>query len=223
MSVKPPGLLPVGWTAARLQDLGDWTGGGTPSKHKEEFWRSGTIPWVSPKDMKSDYISDSQDKITEAAVSQSAVALIEPGAVLVVVRSGILRHTLPVAVTRIPVTVNQDLKALTPRTGVSANYVGWALRGFGQDVIHRCCKAGTTVQSVEFPAFRDYTIPLPPLPEQRRIVAKVEELFTRLDAGIAALQVVKQQIKRYRQAVLRDAFTGNRSSTRGGFGSLTTY
>ncbi|MBN2452017.1 MAG: restriction endonuclease subunit S, partial [Lentisphaeria bacterium] len=51
-------------------------------------------------------------------------------------------------------------------------------------------------------------VPLPPLPEQRRIVAKIEELFTRLDAGVAALHQVKQQIRRYRQAVLRDAFTG---------------
>ncbi len=51
-------------------------------------------------------------------------------------------------------------------------------------------------------------IPLPPLPEQHRIVARIEGLFTRLDAGVAALKKIKAQLKRYRQAVLRDAFQG---------------
>jgi type I restriction enzyme S subunit len=51
-------------------------------------------------------------------------------------------------------------------------------------------------------------IPLPPLPEQHRIVAKIEELFTKLDAGIEALKKIKSQLKRYRQAVLKYAFEG---------------
>jgi len=52
-------------------------------------------------------------------------------------------------------------------------------------------------------------IPLPPLPEQRRIVARIEELFTKLDAGIEALNKVKTQLKRYRQSVLKAAFEGS--------------
>jgi Restriction endonuclease S subunits len=51
-------------------------------------------------------------------------------------------------------------------------------------------------------------IPLPPLPEQRRIVAKIEEMFTKLDAGVEALKKVKAELKRYRQAVLKCAFEG---------------
>jgi len=51
-------------------------------------------------------------------------------------------------------------------------------------------------------------IPLPPLPEQHRIAAKIEELFTKLDAGVEALKKVKTQLKRYRQAVLKYAFEG---------------
>ena len=52
------------------------------------------------------------------------------------------------------------------------------------------------------------TIPLPPLPEQHRIVAKIEEVFSDLDAGVDALKKIKEQLKRYRQAVLKYAFEG---------------
>ena len=55
---------------------------------------------------------------------------------------------------------------------------------------------------------RQIPIPLSPLPEQHRIVAKIEELFTRLDAGVEALKKIKAQLKRYRQAVLKYAFEG---------------
>ena len=68
-------------------------------------------------------------------------------------------------------------------------------------------------RGTSYPAVRDsdvmeQPVPLPPEAEQHRIVAKIEELFTKLDAGVAALKTVQTQLKRYRQAVLRDAFTG---------------
>ena len=56
--------LPTGWVETTLGDLGVWRGGGTPSKSQEEFWRDGTIPWVSPKDMKYDFIDKTEDHIT---------------------------------------------------------------------------------------------------------------------------------------------------------------
>ncbi|MDP1898207.1 MAG: restriction endonuclease subunit S, partial [Sulfurimicrobium sp.] len=114
---------PTGWRLLPLKELGFWVGGGTPSKAKPAYWETGTIPWVSPKDMKTERIHDSEDHITEQAVSESTANLIPTGSVLLVTRSGILRHTLPVAITTVPVTVNQDLKALTPKEGILPEYV----------------------------------------------------------------------------------------------------
>jgi type I restriction enzyme S subunit len=74
-----------------MGEVGRWFGGGTPSKANPHFWTGGKIPWVSPKDMKFDLI-------TEDAVAQSATNLVEAGSILIVVRSGILQHTIPVAV-----------------------------------------------------------------------------------------------------------------------------
>lgn len=67
---------------------------------------------------------------------------------------------------------------------------------------------GTGMQHITKGKFENTAVPLPPLPEQHRIVAKIEELFTRLDAGVEALKKVKAQLKRHRQSVLKHAFEG---------------
>ena len=95
---------------ASLKEIADICGGGTPSKARPEFYQ-GSIPWVSPKDFKGGEIGDSEDHITEEAIRNSAAKLIPAGSVLVVVRSGVLKHRLPVALTRVSVAVNQDVKA----------------------------------------------------------------------------------------------------------------
>ena len=96
-------------------DLGEWRGGGTPSKQNLRYWTEGKIPWVSPKDMKSDLINGAQDLITQAALDDGAVNIIPAGSVLIVTRSGILVHSVPVGVTQVDVAINQDIKALIAR------------------------------------------------------------------------------------------------------------
>jgi type I restriction enzyme, S subunit len=203
-----PSAMPPGWNLLTMGELGRWFGGGTPSKANPRFWTDGNIPWVSPKDMKRDLITDTQDHITEEAVAKSATTLVEEGSVLIVVRSGILQHTLPVAVAKRQVTLNQDLKAVKPRESIHSDYLALALKAFERDILHSCRKAGTTVQSLELPAFLRFEIPVAPVDEQRRIVSEIEKQFTRLEVGVAALRRVQGNLKRYRAAVLKAACEG---------------
>ena len=196
------------WRYVKLGDLGRWFGGGTPSKVNPQFWNGGDIPWVSPKDMKTPRISDAEDHITREAVENSATNLVNAGSVLVVVRSGILKHTLPIAVTEREVALNQDLKAVTPSKEIRADFLAMALKAFEQEILQTCCKSGTTVQNIEMPVFLRFEIPLPPLDEQREIVAEIEKQFTRLEAGVGALKRVQGNLKRYRAAVLKAACEG---------------
>jgi type I restriction enzyme S subunit len=196
------------WKSMTLGEMGHWFGGGTPSKARAEFWTDGDIPWVSPKDMKTPRIQSAKDLITMAAVKGSATSLVPPGSVLVVVRSGILKHTLPVAITEREVTLNQDLKAITPNPDILPEYLAHGLKAFERKILDTCCKDGTTVQNIKMPSFLRFEMPVPPLPEQRRIVARIEELFSRLAAGVAALRHAKAQLQRYRQSVLAAAVTG---------------
>jgi type I restriction enzyme S subunit len=153
-------------------------------------------------------IHDSEDHISQAAVDGSATTIIAQDSVLMVVRSGILSHSLPVAVNRIPVALNQDLKACTPAKGVDSDYLAWALRRFSQGILGACQKDGTTVASIEFERLKRFEIPVGPHSEQRRIVAKLEELFSELDAGVEALRRAQRRLTRYRQALLQAAVTG---------------
>ncbi len=102
--------------------------------------------------------------------------------------------------------IGRGLAALTASDGLSNRYLLYFLRSTESEIAS--LGTGTTFKAVSGKVLKDIQVPLPPVAEQKRIVAKIEELFTRLDAGGEALQKVKAQIKRYRQAVLRDAFTG---------------
>lgn len=206
--------LPAGWGMAPLRAIGSWTGGGTPSKRVARYW-NGEIPWVSPKDMKVPRIRDTQDHITSEAIQHSAATLVPPASILVVTRSGILRHSLPIAVTDREVALNQDLKALVVADGIVPDYVAWTLRGFARTILSTCAKSGTTVQNIETARLLDFEIPIAPTAEQERIVAAIEEHFSRLDAVEATVETLVGRFERgrgrigaLRRSILSQAFTG---------------
>lgn len=204
--------LPQGWTSKPLGELGIWSGGGTPSKAVPEYWADGSIPWVSPKDMKVRIISASQDKITEAAVQGSATQLIVERSVLIVTRSGILAHSVPVALTSVPLTVNQDIKAITPCTAVDPHFMLAVLEASRDTILDKCRKAGTTVESLDTDRLKALPIPLPPLPEQRRIVRKLDTLSARSTTARTHLTAIEKLVERYKSGVLLAAFRGQLTS-----------
>lgn len=203
-----PWLVPEGWCWSKLGQLGRWTGGGTPSKANSAFWTDGTVPWVSPKDMKRDIIGSTEDMITPDAVQGSSAKYVPAASVLMVMRSGILRHSFPVAVTDRIVTLNQDLRALTPDNGIRSDYIARYLALVTRRVLHDCSKDGTTVNSIEVSALDKLPVPLAPLAEQCRIVARVDALFAEIAEGEAALEEARKRLDTFRRALLKAAVTG---------------
>ena len=199
--------LPRSWARATFSDLGPWIGGGTPSKSNGAFW-NGPIPWISPKDMKSRVIYDTVDGITPEAIEQSSAKCVPPESVVIVTRSGILAHSLPVALTAFKSALNQDLKAMTPPDGMHAAYIAWALRAFEHRILNTCRKGGTTVHSIEMPRLSTFEIPIAPTNEQHRIVERIEALFEEIDRGVESLRAAKNGVSRYRQSLLKAAFEG---------------
>ncbi|MFC3282105.1 restriction endonuclease subunit S [Litchfieldella rifensis] len=162
------------WPVVPLGQLVKFLSGGTPSKKSQEFW-SGPIPWVSPKDMKSDLLVDTEDHISETAIEDSATTVVGAGTVLCVVRSGILKHSLPIAVTAKTMCFNQDIKALVPISDrITAAYLFWVLKGRSEEILAKGIKPGVTVQSFYSKFFENFEIPLPPLDIQKEIVAEIE-------------------------------------------------
>ncbi len=202
--VDAPFAIPPQWKWARIRALGRVVGGGTPSKIREDFWE-GPIPWVSPKDMKVDYLSKAQMGITESALAGSAVTLIKPGSVLFVVRGMILAHSFPVALTRVPLTINQDMKALEPRLPNMAEYLLRALKGMKPVILSRVQRSSHGTCRLESSHYMDFLVPIPPLAEQNRIVARVDEVMKLCDQLEASLNTVDDIRRRLLDALLHEA------------------
>lgn len=195
------------WEEKKLGDCGTWQGGGTPSKSHPEYWENGDLLWVTSKDMKAKIIEDTQLHINQKGVENSSATYVEKPSLLFVMRSGILRHTLPVAMVKKPFTVNQDLKVLTPDSD-ELEFLYWACKAHADDIRSTCMKSGTTVESISAPALMNYKIPVPPLDEQKEIVRLLDELLAQEDAARAAAEATLAKIPALRQAVLTRAFRG---------------
>ena len=174
-----PFEIPKSWKWVRLRDLGAFNGGKTPSMAVKEYWNNGSIPWVTSKDMKRKYVYSSEMMITELGAQEMAV--FPENTVLFVVRSGILRRLLPVAILKTKGTINQDLKALSLFMPTMCEYAYYILKGFESKILFQYAKDGTTVNNIVFDALVEMPIPLPPLAEQKRIVDRLDKLLAVCD------------------------------------------
>lgn len=201
------GDIPEHWDVRRLKYIVDFCGGGTPSKSDEAFW-GGDIPWVSPKDMKTDLIHNTEDHITEAAVRASATRMVPAGAVLLVVRSGILRHSIPVAIAGRPLALNQDMKALIPKGDCEPRYLKYTIQGRQHALRLAWTKTGATVQSIEHELLANTLFPVPPLAEQRAIADFLDEKTAAIDALIAKKERLIALFAERRLSLITQAVTG---------------
>ncbi|MFI0576812.1 restriction endonuclease subunit S [Streptomyces tendae] len=206
------GELPAGWARATLGELGEWFGGGTPSKKNPEFWTDGTIPWLSPKDMGEAVLAGTQDLIHESALGASPVKLLPAGSVAIVVRSGILERKVPVSYVPFEVTLNQDMKAVVPYEGIDGRWLAAVIASQEQRILADCRKAGTTVASLEMSRLMEVRILVPPLAEQQRIVIKLDDQLAHIEAGERSLGAADGKREQLLRSVLHDALRGNFAS-----------
>ena len=163
-----PFELPEGWAWERLSNLALFSGGKTPSTSHSEYW-DGDILWVTSKDMKSKYITSSQLCLSTLGAKQ--MRIYQPNTLLLVTRSGILRHTLPVAILKECATINQDLKAIVLYMPQLAEYIYVCLKGMEARLLLKYIKSGTTVESVNFDEFQKVLLPIPPTQQIDRIIS----------------------------------------------------
>ena len=167
-----PFEVPKGWGWERLSNLASFSGGKTPSKSNREYWE-GDIIWVTSKDMKSKYIDSSLLMMSEKGLEQ--MQLYPENTLLLVTRSGILRHTIPVAILKKPATINQDLKAIMPYIPNLEEYIYICIKGMESRLILEYTKAGATVENINFDAFQKILLPIPPENQIQRIIIATNE------------------------------------------------
>lgn len=194
--------LPTSWISTSLGELFEIVGGGTPSTVVDEYWK-GNIPWITSADIDEGHHITFRRYISESAVDSSATTRVPPGSVIVVTRVGLGK----VAVAPTELCFSQDCQALliSPDSFDPA-YIVYYMEGAAKEFRH--IGRGTTISGITKKQLKVVEIPVPPRQEQRRMVEALEELFTRLDAGVAALKRMQANLKRYRAAVLKAACEG---------------
>jgi type I restriction enzyme, S subunit len=200
------GHLPPHWTWAPLKYLVTFTSGGTPSKENRAFW-DGDVPWASSKDLKVEWLDDTEDHITQVAIDQGAAALVRAGSILIVVRGMILAHSFPVATVSRPMAINQDLKALWPKVGMTSEFLAWLLRGATAATLARIDEAGHGTKVVRMEKWASLPAPVPPLPEQAAIAAFLARETAKIDALVAEQERLMALLREKRQAVIAHAIT----------------
>jgi type I restriction enzyme S subunit len=186
------GPVPESWEVVRLSDVCRFQSGGTPSKQNPEFWQ-GTIPWVSPKDMKRPRLDDVTDHISQEAL-ESGSKLAPAGSVFVVVRGMILAKTVPVALAEVPMAINQDMKAIVPGPKLRSDFLLYALETLRENLFKKVGRSGhgtCTLMGDEVAAFK---IPLPDLQTQEEIASAIQKLER------------KKELHEQKQTQLQDLF-----------------
>jgi type I restriction enzyme S subunit len=186
------GPVPRSWEVVRLDEVCTLLSGGTPSKQKQEFW-TGSIPWVSPKDMKKPRLLDVTDHISQAALEDGS-SLAPAGSVFVVIRGMILAKDVPVALAEVPMAFNQDMKAIIAGPRVVPSFLLYGLVAFKQNLFQKVGRSAHGTMTLMSSELEQFSIPLPDRQTQEEIATEIQTVEH------------KHEIHRRKHAVLADLF-----------------
>ena len=195
--------IPKGWEIKRMPDVVKWGSGGTPKATEKQYYENGTIPWLIIGDLNDGIVTESESKITELGLANSSAKMIPAGTLLVAMYGSIGK----LGITGIECCTNQAIAYAKELYGVTTKYMYYYMAMMKSKLISM--GKGGTQKNISQTVLNSLDVIVPPIPEQNRIVTKIEELFSELDNGVETLKKTKQQLTVYRQAVLKEAFNFN--------------
>jgi type I restriction enzyme, S subunit len=196
--------LPKGWKIATLGELGTWSSGGTPSRKNPEYY-GGSIPWVKTGDLRDDYIGATEELITDAGLKSSSAKVFPAGTLLLAMYGATIGRT---GVLKIDAATNQACAALIAEglTRDLTPFLWWFFIHKADEF--KAIGQGGAQPNISQAIIKDFPVALPPLNEQRRIVAKLDSLFARSRRAREELERVAGLCDRYRRSVLAAACSG---------------
>lgn len=200
------GSLPESWRVVPLGSLVQMVSGGTPSKDRPDWWQ-GTVPWVSPKDMKQPRLADVADHITEEA-ARNGSRIVPTGTVFIVVRGMILVKDVPIAITEAPMAFNQDMKAILPSESLAGDYLLYVLQHLKRELNRLTGTSAHGTRRIGTSSLETLMLPFPNLDEQHMI----GETLRACDAKIAALEREAALHDELFRAMLEELMSGRLSA-----------
>ena len=190
------------WQIKTLGDVCRTSSGGTPSRSRPDFF-NGNIPWVKSGELTDGLVSEVSEFISEEALAGSSAKLLPVGTLLIAMYGATVGK---LGVLARAAATNQAVCAIFPPPDLDAKFLFWYLRRQRSNLIAKA--VGGAQPNISQTILRDLELPIPPLDEQREIVAELEKQFSRLDEAVANLQRVKANLKRYKASVLKAAVEG---------------
>ena len=163
-------------------------------------YEDGYVLWVTSQDVKSNYLDRTTTQITEKGAKE--LTLYPAGSLVMVTRSGILRHTLPVAELRKPSTVNQDIRVILPQGECCGEWLLQFFISHNKELLLEFGKTGTTVESVDFGKIKDMLLYMPSTVEQQQI----GDFFAKLDSLITLHQRKYDKLVIFKKSMLEKMF-----------------
>ena len=192
--------LPDQWEVKKMPQVVKWGSGGTPKATERQYYDGGTIPWLIIGDLNDGIVTSSASKITKLGLQNSSAKMIPSGTLLVAMYGSIGK----LGITGIECCTNQAIAFAKELRGVTTKYMFYYMALMKSELISM--GKGGTQKNISQTVLNSLDVIVPPLPEQERIVARIEELFSQLDAGVETLKNTKAQLAAYRQAVYSEAF-----------------
>lgn len=190
----------MSWQIKKMPEVVKWSSGGTPKRTEKEYYENGTIPWLIISDLNNSVVTTSETKITESGLKNSSAKMIPEGTLLVAMYGSIGK----LGITGIECCTNQAIAFAKELYSVTTKYMFYYLASIKSKLIQN--GKGGTQKNISLTVLNSFSVPVPPIEEQRRIVSRIEELFSELDSAVETLQKTRQQLEIYRQAVLKEAF-----------------
>lgn len=202
LTLNPKNKLPKNWPIKKLGEVCKTTSGGTPSRRNYSYYE-GNIPWVKSGELDKGVIYDTEEKISEEAIKNSSAKVFPKGTLLIALYGATIGK---LAFLGVEAATNQAICGIYENEDIVSKYLYYFLLFNKPKLVQQ--GVGGAQPNISQTILKDLDFPLPPLPTQHLIVAKIEELFSELDQGIADLKTAQQQLKTYRQSVLKYAFEG---------------
>jgi type I restriction enzyme S subunit len=189
------------WKWARLNDVGDWGAGSTPDRKNPDYYE-GSILWFKSGELNNGHINDSEEKITDSALKDCSLRLNKPGDVLIAMYGATIGK---VAILEVEATTNQAVCACTCFSGIYNCYLFYLLKAYRRIFSNQ--GAGGAQPNISRQKIIHTIVPIPPYEEQKRIVAKVDQLMTLCDELEARQQKKHEQRIRLNNAALDKLLT----------------
>lgn len=183
--------IPDNWCWERVGNIGSWSSGATPSRTNPEYY-GGNIPWLKTGDLNDGFVSTVPEFITEMALEKTSVRLNPVGSVLMAMYGATIGK---LGILEVPMTTNQACCACIPFDGMLNTYLFYFLMGNRLNFIKM--GEGGAQPNISKEKIVNFPIAIPPLAEQKRIVAKLDEILPLIDRYEAAWSKLEEFNKRF--------------------------